>query len=898
LAFKSNVAEKWGLVIDDLEGMRSQLRMSLYSAGFAKLHVVSCIRDALERMANNRYDVILCDYALGDGTDGQQFLEYLHANDLISRNTIFVMITAEQEYKKVVAASECAPDDYVLKPFTAAEFNARLEKLLERQEFFSIIDEALDTKNWGRVLVECDKKLASKDKYFIDLCKIKCSALMRLNRSQDAANLYSEILALRSIGWAKLGLARAIQHLDKTDEAKKLTQEIMEETPHFMAAYDFMGKILAASGDKHAALDVLQKAYAVSPGTMSRVRELSYLAVCIGKPEIAEEAMQQALQRHKYSPVCQASDYAVLTKALINQGKLAEALTVVADAQKCFKDSQSMIVLFATECLAHTVAGNPVKAATALAKAMSFGDMRKLPVSTAIALADACLASVKKEEARKLLRQAIQNNQDVAIRNRGHDLLTSSGSKDATEAGAMIEGRSREVIQLGNEGVASQLEEAIVLMCQTVERTPIEEDPYYVRLVADMVDRQLIVAFEDIYTADNSKLISMDTVISGELWGSLLKHQLLKPIEQSLIIKNGVTAGSLASDVVQLTEKDHRILHLVSSSGDPAALFKQLAGLSLSPQMAFKLTVTKEQQPSLYHHTLLVTLISQYLALGSGLPEKELPWLLYAALFHDVGELHVDPAMLNLKRQLSDIEWHHIYTHPIIGYLIVLEMSGLDRAVPIAILQHQERLDGSGYPSGLRGAQIGRLSRIISVADACASILVHDEENEHLSNFIRLNTQKYEPQLISILYRGFAHLTTEINQTKMSVLPQFNAVASLVEKWSKFHSIWTTGGRNDLPGDIEFLFERMVNLRSKLLQFGFDPNSMKQLDELAAGDPMVARELTEALYELNWQFKDLEREYIRRGEISSDSPLNPDENNLLNGWMQELHAYLATQSHT
>ena len=292
MPFENDIAEKWVLVIDDMENMRSQLRMSLTSSGFAKLHVVSSIKDALERMATNRYDVILCDYSLGDGTDGQQFLEYLRTNDLITRNTVFVMITAEQAYEKVVAASECAPDDYLLKPFTGAQFNARLEKLLERQEYFSLIDKGTDTKNWGRVIIECDKKLAVKDKYFIDLCKIKCSALMRANRPQDAANLYNEILALRPIGWAKLGLARALAQLDRKDEAKVLVQDILKESPQFMAAYDFLGKLLSSAGDKHGALDVLQKAREVSPGTMSRIRELSTLAVNAGKPEIAEAVMR------------------------------------------------------------------------------------------------------------------------------------------------------------------------------------------------------------------------------------------------------------------------------------------------------------------------------------------------------------------------------------------------------------------------------------------------------------------------------------------------------------------------------------------------------------------------------------------------------------------------------
>lgn len=476
MTFNSDIADKWVLIIDDMEGMRSQLRMSLSTAGFAKLHLVGNIKDALERMAANKYDVILCDYSLGEGTDGQQFLEYLRTNDLITRNTIFVMITAEQAYEKVVSASECAPDDYLLKPFTAAQFNSRLEKLLERQEYFAQIDRATDAKNWARVVLECDKKLAVKDKYFIELCKAKAAALMHAKRSQEAADLYSEIVALRPIGWAKLGLAKALCDLDKKDDAQKLAREILAESPQFMAAYDLLSKLLASSGEKQAALDVLQRAREVSPGTMSRIRELSELAVSSGKPEIAETVMRQALQKHKYSPVRQANDYAVLSKALVNQGKAEEALTVVADAQKSFKDTHSAVVLAATESVAHHAAGNHEKAEAALAKAMEHGDLGKLSAQAVVSLADACFAMGKEEDATQLLRHAIQNNQeDEAIKSKVHEVLTAAG-KDAAEATEMIEASSREVILLNNEGVrkaeAGQLEEATKLLCQAADRLP------------------------------------------------------------------------------------------------------------------------------------------------------------------------------------------------------------------------------------------------------------------------------------------------------------------------------------------------------------------------------------------------------------------------------------------
>jgi len=472
----SSLSEKWVLVIDDLEGMRSQLRMSLTSSGFAKLHLSAGIKDALARMAVNHYDIILCDYSLGESTNGQQFLEYLRTNDLIAHNTVFIMITAEQAYEKVVAAAECAPDDYLLKPFTSAQFDTRLGRLLARQELFYLIDAAADAKDWAKVIAECDRKLPAKDKYFIDLCKIKSSAFLAANRHQEAADLYLEILSLRPIGWAKLGLARAYAKLRKKEEAQELLQEILADTPQFMAAYDLLGTLLDQSGDKHAALDVLQKAREISPGTMSRIRELSSIAVSAGKPELAESVMREALLKHKYSPVRQANDYAVLSKALVHQGKGSEALSVVADAKKSFTDEHSSVVFLVSESVAHHSTGNLELAEAALAQAMSGGDLSALSVQAVVALADACFVLGKEDEGKKLLRHAIQNNQDDdTIKAKVHDVLTAAGM-DAAEASALIEESSQEVILLNNDGVrkaeAGQLVDAIELLCEAADRLP------------------------------------------------------------------------------------------------------------------------------------------------------------------------------------------------------------------------------------------------------------------------------------------------------------------------------------------------------------------------------------------------------------------------------------------
>src|SRR5574343_381022 len=102
----SELAGKQVLIIDALPGMRAQLQKAFQSFGFPLPHAVADIKDALWHLQSVNYSIILCDYDLGEGTNGQQFLEYLRTSDLISRNTIFIMATAERTYERVMVVAE------------------------------------------------------------------------------------------------------------------------------------------------------------------------------------------------------------------------------------------------------------------------------------------------------------------------------------------------------------------------------------------------------------------------------------------------------------------------------------------------------------------------------------------------------------------------------------------------------------------------------------------------------------------------------------------------------------------------------------------------------------------------------------------------------------------------
>ncbi|HEX5756846.1 MAG TPA: tetratricopeptide repeat protein [Arenimonas sp.] len=470
----SRLYRKRILVIDDQDTMRTQLRQSMTDAGCERLLIVANIQLALDAIAAEKFDIILCDYYLGENTNGQQFLEYIRTRDLISRNTLFIMITAEQAYQKVMLVAECTPDDYLLKPFTPAQLNGRLDRLIERQEELAGVNRATDLKRWDLVISECERLLTARTKYAFDALKIKGTALLKAGRAADARQHYEAVVQQRPLAWAKLGVARALEAEGDVDGACNMLRETIAESPMVLQAYDLLAKLLADNGKRDEAMEVLQKAGEISPGTMGRLRTLTTLAVGLGRNDVAEQVMSKALEVNKYSPVRDVGDYAMLSKALVNQDKSEAALGVVKQARKSFTDPTSDVVLAATECVAYQRAGDSAKAAEALAKATS-GDLAGISSDVAMAVADACLAVGRKDQAHSLIKQAIQNNPDDAnLMQKVQAVLGGDGKDD--QAAAIIASSRREIIQLNNEGVrkaeAGQLDEAVALLSAAADRLP------------------------------------------------------------------------------------------------------------------------------------------------------------------------------------------------------------------------------------------------------------------------------------------------------------------------------------------------------------------------------------------------------------------------------------------
>ncbi len=159
-------------------------------------------------------------------------------------------------------------------------------------------------------------------------------------------------------------------------------------------------------------------------------------------------------------------------------------------------------------------------------------------------------------------------------------------------------------------------------------------------------------------------------------------------------------------------------------------------------------------------HQRRVTQLACAVAQEMGLPEERIEGLRVAGLIHDLGKINVPAEILSKPGALSDLEYGLIRAHPQIGYDI-LKTTDFPWPVAEIVLQHHERLDGSGYPQGLAGEEIRLEARILAVADvveAMASFRPYRPAHgidKALEEISQNRGVLYDPEVVDVCLRLF-----------------------------------------------------------------------------------------------------------------------------------------------
>ncbi len=470
-----DIVNKEFLIIDDYADMRGVLRNMLQSFGATKIESVANGKNAVAAMVEKRYDVVLCDYNLGSGRDGQQILEEIRHRDLIGVDALFVMVTAENTREMVMGAVEYEPDSYLTKPFTKDLLSQRLSRLMVKKMNLKDVQAAVSNREYEQAIDQLDKKIEDEPNSAKDYIRLKGELLMKSGVFGKAEQVYKDVLAERDIGWARVGLGKTYFAAERYEDAKGVFQDLIEENERLMVGYDWLAKAHQELGEEEQAQQVLERAAELSPKATLRQRTLGDVAQKNGDDETAERAYELALMKGKHSIYKHPSIFSNLarSKAKIRSGD--EGLKVLRNLRKTYRgDRESVIYAAMTETVLHHDMGNMEQAERAMTEADElFSELgAKVPVDVAIGMARACGQLGDQERAKKILQQTIKNNHEEKsiLRDIGA-ILGELGLDDDPEA--MISNIKKDIIRLNNKGVElakrGKLEEAVGLFNEAAD---------------------------------------------------------------------------------------------------------------------------------------------------------------------------------------------------------------------------------------------------------------------------------------------------------------------------------------------------------------------------------------------------------------------------------------------
>jgi HD-GYP domain-containing protein (c-di-GMP phosphodiesterase class II) len=410
---------------------------------------------------------------------------------------------------------------------------------------------------------------------------------------------------------------------------------------------------------------------------------------------------------------------------------------------------------------------------------------------------------------------------------------------------------------------------------------------HYLKHVTELGDAHPIVATQDIHATTGLKLVSRGVRFDSRLYEQLLNHKLMPQLDQCLAAEDTVTVEQVVRDAGMMLVDEKLLAEMRASLPGDRGLLQAVGGVTLAPGAAFKLTVMRERRPDLYQHSLFITLVSVYVGIKAGMDEAQLMRLATAALLHDVGILHVDPQLFERTHRMSEEERRHLYVHPVTAYLILEKFQEYPQEVLEAVLQHHERLDGSGYPQGLKEAAINRLAQIIAVAEIVASRNNREAETAgslRLETMLKINSHRYGRELIGHLKAFYSKerlAPQSIREDKAAVLVRLQRISSVLKQWEV---ICECCHANPLIG--KFINDRMQELRRSMLATGFDPDAAETFIAGAEDDPQTLMEARIFAEEITWQVSELFHEIRRRWPaLDSDEAA---EITVLTSWMAEV----------
>ena len=542
-------AEKRYLLVDDFVGIRQLLRESLRNLGAKHIDQAASGGEAIVLLSKTRYDVVMCDYNLGDGKNGQQVLEEARMRNLMLPSSVWLMVSAEKSVESVMGAAEHQPDAYIIKPITEGVLLTRLNRVWNKKQIFREIDQAFADKDYLRAARLCEEQIAVNPLHEIDLQRMKATLLLKSGVPEQARAVYEKVLEERDYNWARCGLGKIRMSAGELEAAQQMFQAVIADNRFYIDAFDQLALSYQQQGKYEEAFGVLEKAAKLSPNSVPRQRAFGQTALKLGNIPVAEKAFRKCIEMGEYSVAKTVDAYFGLARVCGQKNDTKEAIRLLNAAVHQFGGDQVTLRAKITEGLVYHESGDYRRARKSgdELEAMLADETKQRPDSTTcLDMATLLFAVGVKDAPVTLLCYVARNNHDNAPLLEDVQKIFDK-ARMGDEGIELIKASRQEATDMMNKGVllwkTGKLIEAVEWM-----RVARKALPHNMRILFNSAQILISQLHQTGYVRELAEeaigvLMHVDAIAPGQLRFAQLMEQLamLAPV-------SGVAAAAAASE--------------------------------------------------------------------------------------------------------------------------------------------------------------------------------------------------------------------------------------------------------------------------------------------------------------------------------------------------------------
>ena len=419
-----------------------------------------------------------------------------------------------------------------------------------------------------------------------------------------------------------------------------------------------------------------------------------------------------------------------------------------------------------------------------------------------------------------------------------------------------------------------------------------EPPPAFVDAVAELGARRTVRTSQAIYNTQGLKLLEGGVAIDRTLYDKLFSHRLSLPLDECIDPGPGTDGESLAGNARAATLR-HPFFARVAPAGDSGrALLDAIASIRLPKPVALHLTLARETRRALFDHGILMALLCAHLVRESGGTAAELRDAATAGLLHDLGMLHIAAELLDSDERLSGDELKPVWAHPLTSSMLVDRFAEYPKEVVRAIVEHHERLDGSGYPRGLAGEAIGALGRVLGIAEVVTAMFDGERRfpEQRVSLLLRINPRRYDAAHVAAIHRLLATAPAPVDDDGIdaaALVVRLQRLTDVLAQWRAASATIGAGVPAAQAALVRAVDAQNATLQRMLYDAGVTREQLARIAGDVGGDAGLRIELWAIAEELLWQLHAAANQLKRRWSASTSGVAHPAE---LVGWFDAVAA--------